>query len=96
MTSLANPLRKLPVAGMALLLAGCAVGPDFERPAAPQVSGYVAQPLKPTAASAGVAGGQAQTFAGGTGGTDVAADWWTLFHSKPLNDLIARSEEHTS
>ena len=33
-------------------------------------------------------GGEAQHF---VKGADIAADWWTLFHSKPLNDLIAQA-----
>ena len=68
-----------------VLTVGCAVGPDFKRPAAPQVSGYTSAPLAPTVSTPGVAGGEAQRF---TSGADIAADWWTLFHSKPLNDLI--------
>ena len=71
-----------------LLIAGCAVGPNFERPAAPDVSDYTANPLSTTVSTANVAGGQAQRFAKGG---DIAADWWTLFHSKPLNDLIEES-----
>ena len=63
------------------------MGPNFKRPAAPDVSDYTAAPLLTTAAS-NVAGGQAQRFAKGA---DIAADWWTLFHSKPLNELIEQS-----
>jgi NodT family efflux transporter outer membrane factor (OMF) lipoprotein len=75
-------------AGLTLLcMSGCAVGPNFKKPAAPDVSDYTAAPLLTTAASS-VAGGQAQRFAKGA---DIAADWWTLFHSKPLNDLIEQS-----
>ena len=33
-------------------------------------------------------GGEAQQF---VEGRDIPAEWWTLFHSKPLNDLIERS-----
>ena len=68
-------------------MSGCAVGPNFKKPAAPDVSDYTAAPLFTTAAS-NVAGGQTQRFAKGA---DIAADWWTLFHSKPLNDLIEQS-----
>ena len=76
------------IAALALLcVAGCAVGPNFKKPAAPDVSDYTAAPLSHTAA-ANVAGGQEQRFAKGA---DIAADWWTLFHSKPLNDLIEQS-----
>jgi len=70
------------------LLAGCAVGPDFKRPAAPDVSGYVAHPADTTAATENVPGGDAQHFAPGG---DIPGDWWTLFHSRPLNDLIEQS-----
>ncbi|MBS0432319.1 MAG: efflux transporter outer membrane subunit [Proteobacteria bacterium] len=75
----------------ALLLAGCAVGPDFEKPAPPKVSGYTAQPPSVTAATPDVAGGEAQRF---ETGADIAGDWWTLFHSKPLNALIEAALAH--
>jgi len=71
-----------------VLLAGCAVGPDFRKPAAPDVSGYTARPPATTASSANVAGGEAQRFASGS---DIPGDWWALFHSRPLNALIERS-----
>jgi NodT family efflux transporter outer membrane factor (OMF) lipoprotein len=64
------------------------VGPDFKRPAAPDVGEYTAPPIPATVAAGSVSGGEAQRFAAGG---DIAADWWTLFHSKPLNDLIELS-----
>jgi NodT family efflux transporter outer membrane factor (OMF) lipoprotein len=77
------------IAPLALLLvAGCAVGPDFKRPAAPQVSDYTADALANTVSTANVPGGEAQRFARGS---DLAGDWWALFHSRPLNDLIEQS-----
>ena len=69
-------------------LAGCAVGPNFKPPAAPDAGGYTAQPLADTAAMPNIAGGAAQHF---DVGADLPGDWWTLFHSKPLDDLIARA-----
>lgn len=75
-----------PLAG--LLLAACAVGPDFHKPAAPDVSGYTAESLSVTGATPQVAGGGAQHF---VQGADIAADWWTLFRSKPLNVLIEQA-----
>ncbi|MFZ0535225.1 MAG: efflux transporter outer membrane subunit [Candidatus Sulfotelmatobacter sp.] len=71
-----------------LITAGCAVGPNFKRPAAPNVPGYTPPLPATTSSSPKVAGGEAQTFAQGR---DIPGDWWTLFHSKPLNDLIERS-----
>jgi NodT family efflux transporter outer membrane factor (OMF) lipoprotein len=73
---------------MLLACAGCAVGPDFKRPAPPDVAEYSAHPSSDTVAAANVAGGEAQRFAKGQ---DISADWWTLFHSAPLNELIDHS-----
>jgi len=75
----------------ALLSASCVVGPDFQRPLAPEVDRYTAHPPTATDTTANVAGGEAQHFAEGI---DVQADWWTLFHSRPLNDLIEQSLAH--
>jgi NodT family efflux transporter outer membrane factor (OMF) lipoprotein len=84
------PLRaRFVLAALACLAAaGCVVGPDFKKPAAPDVSGYTAAPLKPTAATPGVAGGDAQRF---TSGSDIPADWWRLFHSQVLDALVAEA-----
>jgi NodT family efflux transporter outer membrane factor (OMF) lipoprotein len=86
----ADRSRALPrfVSLIILACAGCAVGPDFKRPAAPDVEEYSAHPLSATAAAANVAGGEAQRFAKGQ---DISADWWTLYHSAPLNELIDHS-----
>src|SRR6185312_16713219 len=79
------------VAALGLLaIAGCAVGPNFKRPPAPAVADYTAQAPDSTAAAAQIAGGEAQHF---RKGEDIAADWWTLFHSEPLNALIDRALE---
>ncbi|HET7307491.1 MAG TPA: efflux transporter outer membrane subunit [Gammaproteobacteria bacterium] len=75
-----------PLAG--LLLAACAVGPDFHKPAAPDVSGYTAHPPSTTAATANVAGGTAQRF---VKGSDISGEWWTLFHSRPVDALIKQA-----
>jgi NodT family efflux transporter outer membrane factor (OMF) lipoprotein len=71
-----------------LFAAGCAVGPDFKKPAVPAVSGYTTSPLAATVSTAGVAGGETQRF---VERGDISADWWTLFHSAPLNELIEHS-----
>ena len=71
-----------------LWLAGCAVGPNFEPPKPPTVSEYTAQPTTTTVTTTNVAGGEAQRFAKGA---EIAGDWWTLFHSAPLNALIEQA-----
>jgi NodT family efflux transporter outer membrane factor (OMF) lipoprotein len=82
-----SPTRALAlVAALAgVLMAGCAVGPDFKRQAPPADGDYTGQPPATTETSTNITGGEAQRF---TSGSDIAGDWWTLFHSKPLNDLI--------
>ncbi|HXQ66862.1 MAG TPA: efflux transporter outer membrane subunit [Alphaproteobacteria bacterium] len=70
------------------LLAGCEVGPDFLRPAAPPVTSYTPEPLATKTAAADVPAGQAQRF---TDGLDIPGEWWTLFHSAPLDQLIAEA-----
>src|SRR5512135_730173 len=64
----------------------CAVGPDFEQPAAPDVARVSTDPLPPDTSSAEVAGGAVQHF---RLDRDIPAEWWTLFHSQALNDLVA-------
>jgi NodT family efflux transporter outer membrane factor (OMF) lipoprotein len=76
---------------LCLLIAGCAVGPNFKKPAAPDVSDYTLSPLPAAVTSTNVSGGEAQRFAKGG---DISADWWTLFHSTPLNELIDSSLTH--
>ena len=71
-----------------LFVAGCAVGPNFKKPAAPVVPGYTPTPLSTTSETTNVSGGKAQRF---LEGRDIPGEWWTLFHSKPLDDLIERS-----
>jgi len=71
-----------------LITSACVVGPKFKKPAAPDVTGYTPAPITNTTATPNVAGGEAQHL---TEGGDIPGDWWTLFHSKPLNDLIERS-----
>ena len=79
--------RSCIIAGF-LLLAGCAVGPDFEKPAAPDVGGYSPNPVSALPATPNVVGGDAQKF---IRDADVPGDWWVLFHSRPLNELIEQS-----
>jgi len=68
-------------------LAGCAVGPDFEPPAPPQTQSYTETGLPVKTAATNGPGGDAQYF---VRGKDVSADWWHLFRSAPLDDLVKR------
>ncbi len=68
-----------------LLLSSCSVGPDYKPVAAPNVSGYTPEPLSPTVSTEGK-GGASQNF---VSNKDIPGEWWTLFHSPQLNQLIA-------
>ena len=83
-----NRAARLSAVTIALAMAGCAVGPDFHRPAAPTDSGYTPEPLRPQTASAKTRNGEAQQF---EPERDIPGDWWTLFRSQQLNSLIEQS-----
>lgn len=76
------------IVGITLLsFAGCAVGPDFHAPAAPDVTGYTPEPLADIPAGKE----QAQRL---VVDRDIPGQWWTLFHSEPLNRLVRRAIDH--
>lgn len=76
------PTKRLPIvlcAGAAATLAGCmTVGPDYHRPTVTADRGYLA----PNDDPANI--GPVQTAVG----DKVVADWWTLFHSPVLDQLV--------
>jgi NodT family efflux transporter outer membrane factor (OMF) lipoprotein len=65
--------------GAVLLLAGCAVGPDFEPPAPPAGARYAARDLPDPGD---------QRF---VRDRDIPGQWWSLFRSEPLDALIERA-----
>ena len=75
-----------PCAG--ILISGCTVGPDFHRPAAPQVAGYTAEPLPAQTAAAPVRGGEVQRF---LAERDLPGEWWQLFRSPALTALVQQA-----
>lgn len=72
----------------AMLLASCAVGPDFKEPAAPEVKSLVEGAFPQQTVSADNKSGAAQKF---MQGKPVQADWWKLFGSEPLNQLMEQA-----
>jgi NodT family efflux transporter outer membrane factor (OMF) lipoprotein len=78
----------IPAGILALTISGCAVGPIFVTPPAPDVDGYVrGQLASPDPGRGGprVAGQHFVT------GADVSARWWSAFRSLPLNELVRQS-----
>jgi NodT family efflux transporter outer membrane factor (OMF) lipoprotein len=88
--------RPLLLAGLtfSLVLSGCAVGPNFKSPDAPAAAGggsYTPTPMPAQTASANGFAGDAQRF---VAGKDIPADWWTVFHSTELDQLVRAALEH--
>lgn len=84
-------LRRSTFAGVIAVgsLAGCAVGPNFHSPAAPAAQQYTRGQQPAVTADAPVSsGGAAQTF---VADRDIPADWYSLFQSQALDELVRRS-----
>ena len=64
---------------------GCAVGPNYHKPAAPAGAGYAPAPLPEASSSTAIHGGEVQHF---VSGRDIPFEWWELFQSPALNSLI--------
>src|SRR6202140_2331720 len=79
------------VAVLSASISGCAVGPNFNPAAAPDVNGYVPGKLAtpdPGRGGPRVAGQHFVT------GTDVSARWWAAFKSPLLNELVKQAVDH--
>ena len=80
---------------ISLLLSACAVGPDFKAPVQPAKSDTAAYTSTPTATqtvSADNVAGAAQKI---NVGQDIPAQWWTIFHSSELDQLIRSALEQS-
>lgn len=76
-----RPACALTVTLTALTLAGCAVGPNFKKPPAPAEPGY----LHPAPAP-GVT--DTQDVQHLNPGAEISGQWWQLFHSPPLEEVV--------
>ena len=71
------------------MLTGCAVGPDFQPPPPPGVSGFL-PPGRAPATSNPLPGQQL------VAGASIPDRWWELFRSRHLNDLITQGIIHNT
>ena len=71
-------------------VAGCAVGPDFQRPDSPHADSYTRTPIGATT-SASALGQEIQNFEWGGKLTD---QWWRAFGSPSLNHLVDEALNH--
>ena len=83
-------MSRLRLASLLTLLAitGCAVGPDYTRPALPEGNAYPTSATTSPAASSGVGQTPAQTL---VTGMDIPAQWWAVFHSQEIQDLVSEA-----
>lgn len=73
-------------ATLSVLLSGCAVGPNFQRPAPPKVKTYTSVSVTPELQPA--QGEPAQHLVSGRA---VPGDWWRLFRSPALDALVDKA-----
>jgi len=73
---------------LAAVLSGCAVGPNFHKPAAPANADYAPQALPQTTSSSAGLAGDAQRF---VSGEEVHFDWWKSFNCAALDSLVDRA-----
>jgi NodT family efflux transporter outer membrane factor (OMF) lipoprotein len=71
-----------------LVVSACVVGPNFHTPKAPDTTHYTRDPQPTDTVATAGPGGVAQSFATDR---DIPADWWTLFHSGSLDQLIRQA-----
>jgi len=84
-------MRTLAITGaitVTMLNSGCMLGPDFKRPASPDVKSYTTKAQSDSIASTSSATGTTQSLALEK---DIPGLWWTLFRSPELTKLIERS-----
>lgn len=84
-----NRRAGLLLAAAALLAAGCAVGPDFHAPQAPQAQGYL-RPQPPSAEKPA----PDTVVQSVHPGTDLPAQWWQLFASPALDAAVKSAIAH--
>ena len=82
------PLARAIVLAWALSVGGCAVGPNFTRPTAPSAARYTGDTPRSEDVTAS---DTAQHIA--LGGK-IEGNWWALFHSDAIDELVKQAVEH--
>src|SRR5580704_8544181 len=78
--------RRIISIATASALASCAVGPNFHQPKPPDTPTY----LHPTSDTSPVRA-QAQDVQNISQGAELAGQWWQLFHSPQLDEVVRTS-----
>lgn len=80
-----HPRQFILMVVLSLFLSGCMLGPDFLSPPAPTNPDYLDIPQLDTTVGTSGPAGEPQYF---VMVEHIPAQWWMLFHSEALNDLI--------
>ncbi|HSS07472.1 MAG TPA: efflux transporter outer membrane subunit [Rhodanobacteraceae bacterium] len=76
----------------ALALSGCAVGPEFRQPAAPDVPAYTADKVPDATIATDAPTGDAQRF---LDGAEVPERWWTTFVNTEIDRRVDQALAHS-
>jgi hypothetical protein len=82
------PMMRAIALACVLGFGGCAVSPNFTRPTAPSADRYTGDTLRGEDATAG---DTAQHIALGR---EIEGNWWTLFRSDAIDQLVKQAMEH--
>jgi len=83
-----GPMARAIVLTCVLSFGGCAAGPDFTRPTAPSAARYTADTPRGEDASAG------DTVQHIALGREIEGNWWTLFRSDAIDQLVTQAVAH--
>ena len=75
-----------------IALSACTLGPDFKKPDSPATQSYILGKTSRQISTVSSPSGAAQTIALGK---DIQGQWWTLFRSPALTQLIAKAMQHS-
>ena len=81
-------MRRIALVALTAAVSACALGPNFKRPPAPATPTYGTAPMDGDLAAANTVGGATQRF---IKDMDIPAQWWTLFQSPKLNQLVEQA-----
>jgi NodT family efflux transporter outer membrane factor (OMF) lipoprotein len=81
-------MHRLALLTCALSLGGCAVGPDFVRPTPPAAARYTRDTLRAEDAP------KSDTVQHFTLGQEIEGNWWALFHSDAIDQLVTQALDH--
>ena len=75
---------------LTLLITGCTLGPDFKSPESPDTDSYTVDKSSNHLSTTTSKSGAAQSI---SIGKEIEGQWWTLFNSPALTQLIAQALE---